>query len=38
MGSLSMSEITSNAFVIPFAGHETTANALHFSMVYLAMN
>lgn len=38
MGSLSLSEITGNAFVVLFAGHETSANILHFSMVFLAMN
>ena len=38
MGSLSLSEITGNAFVVLFAGHETSANILHFCMVFLAMN
>lgn len=32
------SDILGNAFVVMLAGHETTANTLHFSMLYLAMN
>ncbi|KAL9128415.1 MAG: hypothetical protein Q9217_002906 [Psora testacea] len=31
-------EIMGNAFVFILAGHETTANSVHFCMVYLAMN
>ncbi|KAF2834861.1 cytochrome P450 monooxygenase-like protein [Patellaria atrata CBS 101060] len=30
-------EIFSNAFVFLLAGHETTANTLHYSLIYLAM-
>lgn len=36
--ALSDSDILGNAFVFMLAGHETTANVLHFSMVYLALN
>jgi len=32
------SDLLGNAFVLMLAGHETTANTLHFSMVFLAMN
>ncbi|KAF2730086.1 cytochrome P450, partial [Polyplosphaeria fusca] len=32
------SDLLGNAFVIMLAGHETTANTLHFSLVYLALN
>lgn len=32
------SDILGNAFVIMLAGHETTANTLHFSLLFLAMN
>ncbi|KAF1848269.1 cytochrome P450 monooxygenase-like protein [Cucurbitaria berberidis CBS 394.84] len=32
------SDLLGNAFVLMLAGHETTANTLHYSMVYLAMN
>ncbi|KAF2877898.1 cytochrome P450 monooxygenase-like protein [Massariosphaeria phaeospora] len=32
------SDLMGNAFVIMLAGHETTANALHFSLVFLAMD
>ncbi|KAF2634193.1 cytochrome P450 monooxygenase-like protein [Massarina eburnea CBS 473.64] len=32
------SDILGNAFVLMLAGHETTANSLHFSLVYLAMH
>jgi cytochrome P450 len=32
------SDLQGNAFVLMLAGHETTANTLHFSMIYLAMN
>ncbi|EON67928.1 hypothetical protein W97_07425 [Coniosporium apollinis CBS 100218] len=35
---LSNSEIIGNAFVFLIAGHETTANALHFSLLHLALN
>ncbi|PVH95619.1 cytochrome P450 monooxygenase-like protein [Periconia macrospinosa] len=31
-------DILGNAFVLMLAGHETTANSLHFSLVLLAMN
>lgn len=36
--TLSDSDIFGNAFVFMLAGHETTANALHFSLVLLALN
>lgn len=36
--SLSDAEIMGNAFVFILAGHETTANSIHFSLVYLALN
>jgi cytochrome P450 len=32
------SDLLGNAFVIMLAGHETTANTLHFSLIFLAMN
>jgi cytochrome P450 len=32
------SDLLGNAFVLMLAGHETTANSLHFSLVFLAMN
>lgn len=35
---LSDDEILGNAFVFILAGHETAANTIHFSMLYLAMN
>lgn len=35
---LTDSEILGNAFVFILAGHETTANTLHFAILYLAMN
>lgn len=35
---LSDSDIFGNAFVFMLAGHETTANALHFPLVLLALN
>ncbi|KAF2711569.1 cytochrome P450 monooxygenase-like protein [Pleomassaria siparia CBS 279.74] len=35
---LERSDILGNAFVIMLAGHETTANVLHFSLLFLAMN
>ncbi|KAM3074783.1 hypothetical protein ACMFMG_008199 [Clarireedia jacksonii] len=31
-------EIISNAFIFLLAGHETTANSIHFCFLYLAMN
>ncbi|KAK1760547.1 cytochrome P450 [Echria macrotheca] len=31
-------EIISNAFIMTLAGHETTANVLHFTLVHLATN
>ena len=31
------SDLLGNAFVLMLAGHETTANALHFSLIFLAM-
>lgn len=36
--TLSDSEILGNAFFFILAGHETTANSIHFSLVYLALN
>lgn len=35
--SLSKAEILGNCFIFFFAGHETTANNIHFSIIYLAM-
>jgi cytochrome P450 len=35
---LQKSDLLGNAFVLMLAGHETTANTLHFSLLYLAMN
>ncbi|KAI9702648.1 MAG: hypothetical protein M1820_006154 [Bogoriella megaspora] len=35
---LSDDEIIGNAFVFILAGHETAANTIHFSLLYLAMN
>lgn len=32
------SDLLGNAFVVMLAGHETTANTLHFSLIFLAMN
>ncbi|KAF2747075.1 cytochrome P450 monooxygenase-like protein [Sporormia fimetaria CBS 119925] len=32
------SDLLGNAFVLMLAGHETTANALHYSVLFLAMN
>ena len=32
------SDLLGNAFVLMLAGHETTANTLHFSLILLAMN
>ena len=36
MPQLSEDDILGNAFVFTLAGHETTANSIHFSIVYLA--
>ena len=36
--SLSNEEIMGNAFVFILAGHETTANSIHFCLIYLALN
>jgi cytochrome P450 len=36
--TLQKSDLLGNAFVLMLAGHETTANTLHFSLLYLAMN
>ncbi|KAF2687799.1 cytochrome P450 [Lentithecium fluviatile CBS 122367] len=36
--SIKKSDLLGNAFVLMLAGHETTANALHFSLIFLAMN
>lgn len=36
--TLTRDEITGNAFVMLVAGHETTANALHFCLLHLAAN
>jgi cytochrome P450 len=35
---LQKSDVLGNAFVIMLAGHETTANTIHFSLIFLAMN
>jgi cytochrome P450 len=35
---LSQEEVMGNAFVMLVAGHETTANSIHFSLILLAMN
>lgn len=35
---LTDSEILGNAFVLILAGHETTANSIHFSLLYLALH
>jgi len=35
--TLTKEEILGNAFIFLFAGHETTANSIHYSIVYLAM-
>lgn len=35
---LTDSEMLGNAFVFMFAGHETTANSLHYILIYLALN
>lgn len=34
--SLTKEEIIGNSFIFLFAGHETSANSIHFSMIYLA--
>lgn len=31
-------EVTANSWIFLFAGHETSANALHFSLLFLAIN
>ena len=36
--TLSDEEILGNAFVFILAGHETTGNTVHFSLIFLAMN
>ena len=36
--ALTDEEILGNAFVFILAGHETTANSIHFCMIYLALN
>jgi cytochrome P450 len=36
--ALSDVHILGNSFVLILAGHETTANSIHFSLLYLAMN
>ena len=36
--ALTNEEILGNAFVFILAGHETTANSIHFCLTYLAMN
>jgi cytochrome P450 len=36
--TLTKEEILGNAFIFLFAGHETTGNSIHYSIVYLAMN
>ena len=36
--TLSKSEIIGNAFIFLFAGHETTANSIHFSVILLAIH
>lgn len=35
--SVQKSDLLGNAFVLMLAGHETTANALHYSLIFLAM-
>ena len=35
---LSQDDILGNAFIFTLAGHETTANSIHFSIIYLATN
>ncbi|KAF1930349.1 cytochrome P450 [Didymella exigua CBS 183.55] len=36
--NVSKSDLLGNAFVLMLAGHETTANTLHFSLIFLAMH
>jgi cytochrome P450 len=36
--TLSKDEVIGNAFIFMFAGHETAANTMHFSLLLLAMN
>ena len=36
--ALSTEEIIGNSFIFLLAGHETTANSIHFSLIYLACN
>lgn len=36
--AIQKSDLLGNAFVLMLAGHETTANALHFSLILLAMH
>ncbi|KAL7785541.1 cytochrome P450 [Trichoderma ceciliae] len=36
--TLTRDEIISNAFIMFVAGHETTANAIHFTLIFLATN
>ncbi|KAL5114395.1 hypothetical protein ACEQ8H_007705 [Pleosporales sp. CAS-2024a] len=36
--NLQKSDLLGNAFVLMLAGHETTANTIHYSLIYLAMN
>lgn len=36
--SLTDEEILGNAFVFILAGHETAANTIHYSLLYLALN
>jgi cytochrome P450 len=35
---LSYSEVIGNCFILTFAGHETSANMMHFSLLFLAIN
>lgn len=37
-GTLSKSEIIGNSFIFLFAGHETSANSIHFSIILLAIH
>lgn len=36
--TMSDDEIMGNAFIFLLAGHETTANSIHFCLIYLALN
>ena len=36
--SLSVSEILGNTFILLLAGHESTANSIHYSLLYLALH